>query len=64
MTNQYQIHKVNDKFSVTLVRELEEEQMQGYEEVGRFDSLDEATSYAGERGAVIIDFDVLLTTNA
>lgn len=64
MTNHYQIHKVDDKFSVTLVRELEEEQMQGYEEVARFASLSEATEYAGERGAVIIDFDVVLTTNA
>lgn len=64
MTNQYQIHKVNEQFSVTLVRELEQEHMQGYEEVARFDSLTEATDYAGERGAVIIDFDVLLTTTA
>lgn len=56
----YQIHRVNGKFSVTRVRELEEEQLQGYEELARFDEYNEAMEYATSLGDVAVDFDVLV----
>lgn len=60
MASYYRIHRIAPTaFSVTLVREGDEEGLPGFAEVGRFPELNEAMRFAADRGAVAIDFDVM-----
>jgi hypothetical protein len=60
VANYFRIHRIVNKFSVTHVREADDENLGGFVEVGRFDLFDEAMRFAADRGAVAVDFDVLV----
>lgn len=60
MANYFQIHRVVNKFYVTQVREADDENLGGFIEMGKFDKFDDAMKFASARGAVAVDFDVLV----
>ena len=59
MASYFRIHRIANKFSVTHVREADDEVLAGFVEVGRFDNYNDAMKYAADRGPVTIDFEAI-----